>query len=391
MTANAGKDANGKPGQRPTGADAKGGRTRKKTSAAKQPSDEVTVKADAGDDTNGSAQDADETVVDIPDNDENTVQDVASADEAPSADETPSADEAPSADEVSSADDDDATAVDAFGSSSSSSSSEELSNRTATFGLPKDLGSTGFGEPENDGSGAEKWANEPVTRDDAANYPREIGEAMPTSGRGAAMDSSTPSSRALGGGPAPGGTPASYAPGGLGAPHDSAAPGGPGSGGIGTSSGRAAIESAAARVSKMTDSLRKQDKSGGRKPPRKAHLQVARFEPWSVMKFSFIMALVCFLVLFVAVAVLYVILSWLGVFDALSNTIHDLTSNDQGKSGGLNPASWFSAARILGYTALIGTLNVLLITALATVWSVIYNMAADLVGGVEVTLKEADQ
>lgn len=129
----------------------------------------------------------------------------------------------------------------------------------------------------------------------------------------------------------------------------------------------------------------------GRKPARKAHLQVARFEPWSVMKFSFIMSLVSFLVLFVAVAVLYFILSMLGVFDALSGTIRDLTSNDQGRSGAVNPGSWFSAARVLGYTALIGTLNVLFITALATVWSVIYNMAADLVGGVEVTLKEADQ
>jgi hypothetical protein len=154
--------------------------------------------------------------------------------------------------------------------------------------------------------------------------------------------------------------------------------------------GAAAVE-APSKVARLTGALRKPERPGGRKPPRKAHLQVARFEPWSVMKFSFIMSLVCFLVLFVAVAVLYVILSWLGVFDALTNTIRDLTSNDQGKSGGINPASWFSAARILGYTALIGTLNVLLITALATVWSVIYNMAADLVGGVEVTLKEADQ
>jgi hypothetical protein len=377
MTANAGKDANGKSGQRPTGADAEGGRTRKKTSAAKPPSDEVTVKTNAEDDTNGSAKDPDETVIDIPAKDEDTVQDVAPADEAPSADEDD--------------DDDDATRVDAFDSgsssfsSSSSSSSEEPSSRTASFGLPKDLGSAGFGEPENDGSGAETRAQEPATRDDAANYSREIGESMPSSGKSAAMDSSTPSSRALGGGAASGSTPPSYAPGGLGAPSDPAGPGGPGAPG-----GRAAIESAAARVSKLTGSLRKPDKAGGRKAPRKAHLQVARFEPWSVMKFSFIMSLVCFLVLFVAVAVLYVILSWLGVFDALSNTIHDLTSNDQGKTGGLNPASWFSAARILGYTALIGTLNVLLITALATVWSVIYNMAADLVGGVEVTLKEAD-
>jgi hypothetical protein len=368
MTANAGKDANGKSGKRPTGADAEGGRTRKKTSAAKPPSDEVTVKTNADEDTNGSVQDPDETVVDLPAKNDDTVQDAAPADEVPPADE-----------------DDDATALDASSSFSSLSSSEEPSGRTASFGLPKDLGSAGFGEPENDISGAEKRANEPATRDDAANYPREIGESMPSSGRSAAMDSSSPSSRALGGGAASDGTPPSYAPGGVGAPGDPAGPGG--SSGAG---GRAAIESAAARVSKLTGSLRKSDTSGGRKAPRKAHLQVARFEPWSVMKFSFIMSLVCFLVLFVAVAVLYVILSWLGVFDALSNTIRDLTSNDQGKTGGLNPASWFSAARILGYTALIGTLNVLLITALATVWSVIYNMAADLVGGVEVTLKEAD-
>jgi hypothetical protein len=385
MTANAGKDANGQSGKRPTGADAEGGRTRKKTSAAKPPSDEVTVKTNADDDTNGSAQDPDETVVDIPAKDDDTVQDAAPADEAPSVDEDD--------------EDDDVTSVDAFGStsfssSSSSSSSEESSSRTASFGLPKDLGSAGFGEPENDGYSAEKRANEPATRDDAANYPREVGESMPSSGRSAAMDSSTSSSRALGGGAPSGSTPPSYAPGGLGAPSGPTGPAGPagsdGSGSAAGASGRAAIESAAARVSKLTGSLRKPDKSGGRKAPRKAHLQVARFEPWSVMKFSFIMSLVCFLVLFVAVAVLYVILSWLGVFDALSNTIHDLTSNDQGKTGGLNPASWFSAARILGYTALIGTLNVLLITALATVWSVIYNMAADLVGGVEVTLKEAD-
>jgi hypothetical protein len=138
-------------------------------------------------------------------------------------------------------------------------------------------------------------------------------------------------------------------------------------------------------------SLEPASREVGRKPARKAHLQVARFEPWSVMKFSFIMSLVSFLVLFVAVAVLYFILSALGVFDALSGTIRDLTSNDQGRSGTVNAGNWFSAARVLGYTALLGTLNVLFITALATVWSVIYNMAADLVGGVEVTLKEADQ
>ncbi|WP_433242948.1 DUF3566 domain-containing protein [Actinomadura nitritigenes] len=126
------------------------------------------------------------------------------------------------------------------------------------------------------------------------------------------------------------------------------------------------------------------------KPARKAQLQLARLEPWSVMKFSFVMSLVCFVVLLVAVVVLYVILSGLGVFDAISDTVNSLTKQQGDTTGGVDAGNWFSFARVFGYTVLVGALNVLLITALSTVGSVIYNLAADLVGGVEVTLKEAE-
>ncbi|WP_225991962.1 DUF3566 domain-containing protein [Actinomadura montaniterrae] len=126
------------------------------------------------------------------------------------------------------------------------------------------------------------------------------------------------------------------------------------------------------------------------KPARKAQLQLARLEPWSVMKFSFVMSLVCFVVLLVAVIVLYVILSGLGVFDAISDTVNSLTKQQGETTGGVDAGNWFSFARVFGYTVLVGALNVLLITALSTVGSVIYNLAADLVGGVEVTLKEAE-
>ncbi|GAA2443426.1 DUF3566 domain-containing protein [Actinomadura vinacea] len=130
--------------------------------------------------------------------------------------------------------------------------------------------------------------------------------------------------------------------------------------------------------------------AGGAKGARKAQLQLARLEPWSVMKFSFVMSLVCFVVLLVAVIVLYAILSGLGVFSAITDTVSDLTRRQGETSGGLDAGSWFSFARVFGYTVLVGALNVLLITALSTVGSVIYNLAADLVGGVEVTLKEAE-
>ncbi|XNL82759.1 DUF3566 domain-containing protein [Actinomadura madurae] len=108
------------------------------------------------------------------------------------------------------------------------------------------------------------------------------------------------------------------------------------------------------------------------------------------MKFSFVMSLVCFVVLLVAVIVLYAILSGLGVFDAISDTINSLTKEQGETSSSVDAGNWFSFFRVFGYTVLVGALNVLLITALSTVGSVIYNLAADLVGGVEVTLKEAE-
>jgi hypothetical protein len=124
------------------------------------------------------------------------------------------------------------------------------------------------------------------------------------------------------------------------------------------------------------------------KTPRRAQLAVVRLEPWSVMKFSFVISLICFIVLFVAVAALYGVLAGLGVFDSLQNTIQSVTSG-QG-SAGVSAVTWFSASRILGYTGIIGAVNVVLITALSTVGAVLYNVASDLIGGIEVTLRETD-
>ena len=121
---------------------------------------------------------------------------------------------------------------------------------------------------------------------------------------------------------------------------------------------------------------------------RQAQLTLARLEPWSVMKFSFVISLVAFIVLFVAVAVLYAVLSGLGVFDAVQRTITSITSSQS--SSGFNLNHYISASRVLGYTGLLGAINVVLITALSTVGAVLYNITADLAGGIEVTLKESD-
>jgi Transmembrane domain of unknown function (DUF3566) len=126
----------------------------------------------------------------------------------------------------------------------------------------------------------------------------------------------------------------------------------------------------------------------GAVPVRRAQLSITRVEPWSVMKFSFMISLVGWVVLFVAVAALYYSLSKIGVFTSIEKSVTDVTSSKG--SAGVKASNWFSASRVLGYTMLVGAVNVVLITALATVGSVIYNLVTHVAGGIEVTLKETD-
>ena len=128
--------------------------------------------------------------------------------------------------------------------------------------------------------------------------------------------------------------------------------------------------------------------AGPKAPARRAHLAVIRLEPWSVMKFSFMISLVGWVVLFVMVAALWWVLNKLGVFHSIEGSVSNLTSGKD--SAGVKASSWFSASRVLGYTMLVGAINVILITALATVGSVVYNLVTHVAGGIEVTLKETD-
>jgi len=170
--------------------------------------------------------------------------------------------------------------------------------------------------------------------------------------------------------------------------------------GLGFSAGNAASAvggAAAGLAGSVASALQGRRETGGkrrrqagvrRSPKRQAQLTLARVEPWSVMKFSFVASVVAFIILFVAVAVLYMVLSALGVFTSLQHTVDTITSSQN--SAGTNISGWFSASRILGYTGMFGALNIVLITAMSTIGAVIYNLIATTIGGVEVTLRETD-
>jgi hypothetical protein len=138
-------------------------------------------------------------------------------------------------------------------------------------------------------------------------------------------------------------------------------------------------------VSRPTDGRPTTEHPAARRGPRRARLAVKRIDPWSVLKFTFLFSLAMLVAFVVAVAVLYGVLDAMGVFASIKTTIKDLSVTSD-----TTVDSWFSLRRILGWTAIIGVVNVILLTALATLGAFLYNVCSDLVGGIEVTLSERE-
>jgi hypothetical protein len=150
--------------------------------------------------------------------------------------------------------------------------------------------------------------------------------------------------------------------------------------------GRAGGAVGAARVTEAVRSARATVAGAATRGPRRARLHLKRIDPWSVMKFAFAVSLVLFVVAIVATSVLYLALDAMGVFDSINKALGDVTGQAGDATGGFK----ITAKGVIGTSVLLGAVNMVLFTALMTLGAFVYNVCADLVGGVELTLSEKD-
>lgn len=120
--------------------------------------------------------------------------------------------------------------------------------------------------------------------------------------------------------------------------------------------------------------------------PRRARLQLRHIDTWSALKISLVLSIALFFIWMVAVGLLYGVLSALGVFKTLNDLFGQLGSASGSKGGG----DVVTPGVVFGGAAVIGAINIVLMTALCTVGTFIYNLCSDLVGGLELTLSERD-
>jgi hypothetical protein len=119
---------------------------------------------------------------------------------------------------------------------------------------------------------------------------------------------------------------------------------------------------------------------------RKARLRMTHLDPWSVMKTSFLLSVAFGIVTVIAVAVVWSVLGAAGVWDSINQTVQEVIGGETGSA--FDVENYVGTSRVMGFTMIVAVVDVVLITAIATLAAFLYNLAATLLGGIEVTLAE---
>jgi len=122
----------------------------------------------------------------------------------------------------------------------------------------------------------------------------------------------------------------------------------------------------------------------GRTTPRRVRLTLSRVDPWSVMKIAFLLSVAIGIAMVVMIAMLWIVLKGMGVWDNINDLLRTLETN--GKS--FDIMDYVGFGRVVSLSVVIAVVDVLLMTAFATLVAFLYNICASLVGGVQMTLSD---
>lgn len=120
---------------------------------------------------------------------------------------------------------------------------------------------------------------------------------------------------------------------------------------------------------------------------RRARLRIARVDPWSVMKTSFLFSVAFGIMSWVAVYIVWTIIGASGLFEAVNNALTMVLASPQDQTQ-IRIEEFVNTNKVMGVTALISVINVLILTALGTIFAFLYNLSANILGGLELTLAE---
>lgn len=147
------------------------------------------------------------------------------------------------------------------------------------------------------------------------------------------------------------------------------------------------LSAAAARARGTGAPARSGTRPQRRTGPRRVRLTLQRVDPWSVMKISFLVSVALGVATVIMVAVLWTVLNGMNVFSTVNELIVEITTGETSAST-FNLMDYIGFGRVVSLSVVIGVINVILLTALATLTAFLYNVCTALVGGAQLTLSD---
>ena len=123
-----------------------------------------------------------------------------------------------------------------------------------------------------------------------------------------------------------------------------------------------------------------------RRAPRRARLYVYRLDAWSVMKVAFMLAVALGVVIVCAVAALWWLLDYSGVIATLARNVDEVIGSG---TTTFDLEAVLAFDRVMGITVVVAALEVALVSILAGLFAVLYNLTVGITGGVEATFTDA--
>lgn len=114
---------------------------------------------------------------------------------------------------------------------------------------------------------------------------------------------------------------------------------------------------------------------------------MSRVDPFSVMKISFLLSVALGIASVIVVVALWLMLSSMGVFATINDTIESFQQVSAAESR-FSLIEFLSLSRVVSLTIVFVVINMIILTAIATITAYIYNICAALVGGIQVTLTD---
>jgi hypothetical protein len=111
---------------------------------------------------------------------------------------------------------------------------------------------------------------------------------------------------------------------------------------------------------------------------KQVRLKLVYIDFWSAVKLSFLVSVAFAVVTVVSTVLVYLVLQSTGVFSALDGVLSDiLTAGD----AGFSIVETFSLTTVALFAFVVGVLNIVIITALGAIASILYNFSVRLTGG----------